>query len=135
MHDYKRVDSPPPYSDDFATAPPAEADMQQNLASPAHPYPLIPVMAQTMPVLQPVSVVQNQTTVLVDTPGQGMICPHCNARVRLRVEHHPTGSTYCMAALLCLFFCWPCVCAPCCCNCFYKTSQYCPNCKACLGSF
>ncbi|EDW91824.1 lipopolysaccharide-induced tumor necrosis factor-alpha factor homolog [Drosophila yakuba] len=130
--DYKRVDSPPAYSDDFATAPPAE-DLQQYPASPAHLYPPMP---QTTAMSQPpVSVIHHQTTVLVDNPGQGMICPHCNARIRVRVEHHPTGKTYCLAAFLCLFLCWPCVCAPCCCNCCYKTSQFCPNCKACLGSF
>ncbi|XP_016969298.1 lipopolysaccharide-induced tumor necrosis factor-alpha factor homolog [Drosophila rhopaloa] len=135
--DYKRVDSPPPYSDDLATAPPAEMDLNQYQASPHQLYPQVPQIAQTTPMSQPplpVNVV-HQTTVLVDTPGHGMICPHCNARIRVRVEHHRTGKTYCMAAILCLFLCWPCVCVPCCCNCCYKTSQFCPNCNACLGSF
>ncbi|XP_017053706.1 lipopolysaccharide-induced tumor necrosis factor-alpha factor homolog [Drosophila ficusphila] len=135
--DYKRVDSPPAYSDEIASAPPAEMDMNQYQVSPVqHLYPPVPQMAQVTPMAPPpVSVVHHQTTVLVDTPGQGMICPHCNARVRMRVEHHATGKTYCLAAVLCLFFCWPCVCLPCCCNCCYKTSQFCPNCNACLGSF
>ncbi|XP_016953323.1 lipopolysaccharide-induced tumor necrosis factor-alpha factor homolog [Drosophila biarmipes] len=135
--DYKRVDSPPPYSDDFASAPPAEMDMHQ---SPARQlYPPVPQPSQMTPMSPPppapVSMIHHQTTVLVDNPGQGMICPHCQARIRVRVEHHPTGKTYCLAAFLCLFLCWPCVCAPCCCNCCYKTSQFCPNCNACLGSF
>ncbi|KAH8285283.1 hypothetical protein KR054_007311 [Drosophila jambulina] len=139
--DYKRVNSPPAYSDDMATAPPHELDPspQQHLY-PQVPMPQMP-MPQMMPMVPapapappPVSVVHHQTTVLVDS-GQGMICPHCSARIRVRAEHHPTGKTYCLAAILCLFLCWPCVCAPCCCNCCYKTSQFCPNCNACLGSF
>ncbi|KAI8037551.1 lipopolysaccharide-induced tumor necrosis factor-alpha factor homolog [Drosophila gunungcola] len=134
--DYKRVDSPPAYSDDFATAPPAEMALNQYQASPNQIYPQVQQLPQTTPMSPPpVNVVHHQTTVVVDTPGQGMICPHCNARIRVRVDHHPTGKTYCLAAILCLFLCWPCVCAPCCCNCCYKTSQFCPNCNACLGSF
>ncbi|XP_017077611.1 lipopolysaccharide-induced tumor necrosis factor-alpha factor homolog [Drosophila eugracilis] len=136
--DYKKIDSPPPYSDDFATAPPAEMDLRQYQApAPQQLYPQFPQTSQVtqMSVPPPVNVVHHQTTVLVDTPGHGMVCPHCNARIRVRVERHPTGKTYCLAAFLCLFLCWPCVCAPCCCNCCYKTSQFCPNCNVCLGSF
>ncbi|KAH8401841.1 hypothetical protein KR009_008210, partial [Drosophila setifemur] len=148
--DYKRVGegSPPAYSDGLATAPPSE--MENFQVQNQHLYPQVPVSQQGPPYLPvqppqhaimqaapppPMSVVHTQTTVLVDNPGQGTICPHCQARIRLRVEHHPTGKTYCLAAILCLFLCWPCVCAPCCCNCCYKTSQFCPNCNACLGSF
>ncbi|KAH8309105.1 hypothetical protein KR059_005888, partial [Drosophila kikkawai] len=138
--DYKRVNSPPAYSDDMATAPPHEMDhpqQQQHLYPPMPMPPTMPMVpAQVVaPAPPPVSVVHHQTTVLVDSPGHGMICPHCHARIRVRAEHHPTGKTYCLAAILCLFLCWPCVCVPCCCNCCYKTSQFCPNCNACLGSF
>ncbi|KAH8253040.1 hypothetical protein KR032_003253, partial [Drosophila birchii] len=131
--DYKRVDSPPAYSDDLATAPPHEMDHQ---SPQQHLYPQMPMpqMMVPAPAPAPVSVVHHQTTVLVDS-GQGMICPHCNARIRVRAEYHPTGKTYCLAAILCLFLCWPCVCVPCCCNCCYENSQYCPNCNARLGSF
>ncbi|XP_017024505.1 lipopolysaccharide-induced tumor necrosis factor-alpha factor homolog [Drosophila kikkawai] len=124
-------DSPPPYSDEPDTDP--QPEIRLDTASPHGVYPQVPVPAQLSPTL-PVTVV-HQTSVVVDTPGGGMICPYCNARIRVRVERHATGKTYCLALMLCLFLCWPCVCAPCCCNCCYKTSQFCPNCNACLGSF
>ncbi|KAH8234206.1 hypothetical protein KR038_003633, partial [Drosophila bunnanda] len=129
--DYKRVNSPP------ATAPPHELDQSQQQQQQL--YPQMP-MPQVMPIVvnpappPPPSVVHHQTTVLIDS-GQGMICPHCNARIRVRAEYHPTGKTYCLSAILCLFLCWPCVCVPCCCNCCYENSQFCPNCNARLGSF
>ncbi|EDV37691.1 uncharacterized protein Dana_GF11283 [Drosophila ananassae] len=144
--DYKRVGeaSPPSYSEVSPSAPPPEVDSMpaQHLYPPVPPhqqvtpYQPVPQMPPPQaPVPVPVNVVHHHTTVLVDTPGQGMICPKCNARIRVRTEHHATGKTYLLAALLCLCLCWPCVCVPCCCNCCYKTSQFCPNCNACLGSF
>ncbi|XP_017094344.2 lipopolysaccharide-induced tumor necrosis factor-alpha factor homolog [Drosophila bipectinata] len=151
--DYQRVGeaSPPSYSEASPSAPPPEMDMVHCDSMPAkHLYPPVPPYQQVTPyqpvpqmpppppqapVPVPVNVVHHTTTVLVDNPGQGMICPKCSARIRVRTEHHATGKTYCLAALLCLCFCWPCVCVPCCCNCCYKTSQFCPNCNACLGTF
>ncbi|KAH8319628.1 hypothetical protein KR074_002491, partial [Drosophila pseudoananassae] len=149
--DYKRVGeaSPPSYSEASPSAPPPEMDMVHHDSMPAQylyppvppyqqvtPYQPVPQMAPPQaPVPVPVNVVHHTTTVLVDNPGQGMICPKCSARIRVRTEHHATGKTYLLAALLCLCLCWPCVCVPCCCNCCYKTSQFCPNCNACLGTF
>ncbi|XP_034476331.1 lipopolysaccharide-induced tumor necrosis factor-alpha factor homolog [Drosophila innubila] len=112
-----------------------------NAAASAPPTELIhaaptPIYPQR-PTVDPVNVV-HQNTIIIESQGQGgpgMTCPQCRARVKMRVEHHATGKTYLLAALLCLFLCWPCVCVPCCCNCCYKTSQFCPNCNACLGSF
>ncbi|KAH8411073.1 hypothetical protein KR222_011750 [Zaprionus bogoriensis] len=114
--------------------PPAYTDQPGWSVPPSAPPSAMPLYPQApaAPAVENVTVVRN--TVVVDN-GQGMICPHCQARIRMRVEHHATCSTYLLAGLLCLFLCWPCVCLPCCCNCGYKTSQFCPNCNACLGSF
>lgn len=81
----------------FASAPPSEAPH----------YPMVPPAPQ--PQMTPNVTVVNTT--IVDN-GQGMICPKCNARIRMRVEHHATGSTYCLAAILCLFL-WVYVCSKC----------------------
>ncbi|SPP72861.1 lipopolysaccharide-induced tumor necrosis factor-alpha factor homolog [Drosophila guanche] len=128
MADYSKLGSPPAYMDE-ATAPP-HTEMNQYA-----PQPMPPLQMLQPQVAPPSQVVHHTTTVVVEAPGQGMVCPKCNARIRVRTDFHPTGKTYCLAGLLCLFFCWPCVCVPCCCNCCYKTSQFCPNCNACLGSF
>ncbi|KAH8269544.1 hypothetical protein KR018_008679, partial [Drosophila ironensis] len=146
--DYKRVaadGTPSDYSISSPSAPPLDMGVAP-YQPPEHLYPPVPPYQE--PAYQPVpqmqmaqmpqpatNVVHHMTTVVVDNPGRGMICPKCNARVQLRTDHHPTGMTYLMAALLCLFCCWPCVCVPCCCNCYYKTSQFCPNCKACMGTY
>ncbi|KAH8371350.1 hypothetical protein KR093_007058 [Drosophila rubida] len=131
--DYSKIPvNPPAYTPQeqnnlypTASAPPNE---MSHFAPAPHPVP--------QPVPQPVNVI-HQNTIVIDggQGGPGMTCPQCRARVKMRVEYHATGKTYCLAGLLCLFFCWPCVCLPCCCNCCYKTSQFCPNCNACLGSF
>ncbi|XP_030387877.1 lipopolysaccharide-induced tumor necrosis factor-alpha factor [Scaptodrosophila lebanonensis] len=118
--DMKLPLSPPPYS--------AELQPGSHL-EPTAPPPHV------MPQQQQPGVLVIHNTVVDRAAGNGMQCPACNARVKVRVEHHATGKTYCTAALLCLFLCWPCVCLPCCCSCCYRTTQYCPNCNARLGSF
>ncbi|XP_062129590.1 lipopolysaccharide-induced tumor necrosis factor-alpha factor-like isoform X1 [Drosophila sulfurigaster albostrigata] len=120
----------PPY-------PPAYTPEDHNRMYPtASAPPTEMIHSAPPPPPAPVNVV-NQTTIVVDGQGggPGMTCPHCRARVTMTVKHHATCKTYCLAGILCLFFCWPCVCLPCCCNWCYRTSQFCPNCNACLSSF
>ncbi|ALC42500.1 CG42565 [Drosophila busckii] len=135
--------APPPYSElsemvtnlESPTAPPRKDDHGYAPVPAETPVPAVAPIPAVPPVQSPQLVNVMNQTIVIDSAGQGMICPHCNARVRMRVKHHATGKTYCLAFFLCLFLCWPCVCAPCCCNWCYKTSQFCPNCNACLGSF
>ncbi|EDW74318.1 uncharacterized protein Dwil_GK21441 [Drosophila willistoni] len=153
MENKKLYPPPPSYADlgDSPTAPPPEEPMQLNSPPPPNPYQYQQIqespapnpyqyqqMVQSPPpptVIQPQTVVHHNTVVMNAPTGPGMTCPHCHARVRVTVERHATCNTWLLAGLLCLCFCWPCVCLPCCCNWCYRTSQYCPNCKACLGSF
>ncbi|XP_060656760.1 lipopolysaccharide-induced tumor necrosis factor-alpha factor-like [Drosophila nasuta] len=116
--------------------PPAYSPQDQNRMYPtASAPPTEMIHSAPPPPPAPVNIV-NQTTVVVDGQGgPGMTCPHCRARVTMTVKHHATCKTYCLAGFLCLFLCWPCVCLPCCCDCCYRTSQFCPNCNACLSSF
>ncbi|EDW31904.1 GL11363 [Drosophila persimilis] len=136
MADYSKLGSPPAYMDEASAPPHTEMNQYAPQYDPQAIYPPLQPPAQVPPPqVAPPQVVHHTTTVVVNSNQRGMVCPQCNARIRVRTEFHPTGKTYCLAALLCLFLCWPCVCVPCCCNCCYKTSQFCPNCNACLGSF
>ncbi|XP_064542856.1 lipopolysaccharide-induced tumor necrosis factor-alpha factor homolog [Drosophila montana] len=124
---------PPPYS-------PEQPDMRAAPSAPPtemiHTAPMYNPPVTVVNQAPPITILNQTSTVLIDNnSGNGMICPHCHARIRMRVEHHATCTTYMWSAILCLFLCWPCVCLPCCCDCGYRTSQYCPNCKACLGRF
>lgn len=91
---------PPPYSQQDARQPgPPSAPPAAMASAPTNEMPLNSI-GPPAPYSNPTTVVQNN---IVVTGGQGMICPKCNANIRLRVEHHATCSTYCMAAILCLF--------------------------------
>lgn len=91
---------PPPYSQQNAWQPgPPSAPPAAMASAPPNEMPLSPV-GPPAPYSNPTTVVHNN---IVVAGGQGMICPKCNANIRLRVEHHATGSTYCLAAILCLF--------------------------------
>uniref|UniRef100_A0A903WR20 LITAF domain-containing protein n=2 Tax=Anopheles darlingi TaxID=43151 RepID=A0A903WR20_ANODA len=94
--------------------------------------------AAVIPYNQP-TVYRNMATIVV-APAVGpeqtqLICPNCQALVRTTVEHRANTRTHIYALLLCLFFCWPCICLPYCCNSCRDTIHKCPRCKAFIGSY
>lgn len=96
--EYKKVPpQPPPYSQQDAWQPgPPSAPPAAMASAPPNEMPIHSVGP-------PAPTIVHNNIVVSGMAGQGMICPKCNANIRLRVEHHATGSTYCLAAILCLF--------------------------------
>ncbi|XP_037730175.1 uncharacterized protein LOC119560675 [Drosophila subpulchrella] len=114
----------------FATAPPEE--MVLNQSPPRQPYTQVPESSAKNPMSpQPPVMITIHNSVPVNT----VVCPSCQKPIHVLHKQHRTGKTYCFSAFLCFFLCWPCVCLPCFFKWGYKTSKFCPQCKANLGSF
>ncbi|RZF38011.1 hypothetical protein LSTR_LSTR006410 [Laodelphax striatellus] len=95
---------------------------------PPHQQP--PPYGMQVP-MQPVQVVIPQP---LGPHSQTTSCPNCQKIITTRVDQEATMKTHLFALLLCLLFCWPCVCVPYCTETCKATNHYCPNCEAFLGS-
>ncbi|XP_063616092.1 lipopolysaccharide-induced tumor necrosis factor-alpha factor homolog [Cydia splendana] len=62
-------------------------------------------------------------------------CRSCNQNIVTRVERKASTRTHIIAALLCIFLCWPCVCVPYCMDSCLNTDHYCTNCGAFIGTY
>ncbi|XP_037046421.1 lipopolysaccharide-induced tumor necrosis factor-alpha factor homolog [Bradysia coprophila] len=83
---------------------------------------------------------QQPTTVIIAGPQVGpestmVTCPSCRASVRTQVRHESTTKTHLIALLLCVCFCWPCICVPYCVDSCKNANHYCPSCGSFIGSY
>ncbi|XP_049306923.1 lipopolysaccharide-induced tumor necrosis factor-alpha factor isoform X2 [Bactrocera dorsalis] len=111
---------------DFGKNPPPYTQPGYTPAQTYQPPPTTEtvIIQTTSPAFVPVS---NEPTRIT--------CPSCHAQVLTKVEHQATTRTHCWALILCILFCWPCVCAPYCMKSCQSANHYCPNCDAYIGSY
>ncbi|XP_004533777.1 lipopolysaccharide-induced tumor necrosis factor-alpha factor homolog isoform X2 [Ceratitis capitata] len=75
------------------------------------------------------------SSVPVSSGPTRITCPSCHAQVLTTVKHQATTRTHFWALILCLVFCWPCVCVPYCMDSCQNANHYCPNCNAYIGTY
>ncbi|XP_028894634.1 lipopolysaccharide-induced tumor necrosis factor-alpha factor homolog isoform X4 [Zeugodacus cucurbitae] len=111
---------------DFSKNPPAYAQPGYTPAQTYQPPPTTEtVIIQTT----------NPPFVAVSNEPTRLTCPSCHAQVLTNVTHQATSRTHCWALVLCLLFCWPCVCVPYCMDSCQNANHYCPNCNAYIGTY
>ncbi|XP_013108737.2 lipopolysaccharide-induced tumor necrosis factor-alpha factor homolog [Stomoxys calcitrans] len=82
----------------------------------------------------PVVIIQQPMLPLGPEPVY-LTCPACHVQKLTRIEFEPSSRTHLMAALLCLFGLWCCVCLPYCAGSCMNTQHYCGNCGKFLGTY
>ncbi|XP_017487798.1 PREDICTED: lipopolysaccharide-induced tumor necrosis factor-alpha factor homolog [Rhagoletis zephyria] len=98
--------------------------------TPAQTYQPPPPHSQTV-IIQATS----SAGVPVSNEPTRIVCPSCHAQVLTTVKHQATTRTHCWALVLCILFCWPCVCVPYCMKSCQNANHYCPNCNAFIGTY
>ncbi|XP_073844559.1 uncharacterized protein [Musca autumnalis] len=108
--------------------------------APAQPQPPPPshqphIHQQQPGVGQPSVVIIQQPMLPLGPEPVYITCPACHVQKLTRIEYEPSSRTHLMAALLCLFGLWCCVCLPYCAGSCMNAQHYCGNCGKFLGTY
>ncbi|XP_075166953.1 uncharacterized protein LOC142239075 [Haematobia irritans] len=122
-----------------AYATPASSSTTTYTYAPVNPTPQPPptvhIHQQQPGRTQPPVVIIQQPMLPLGPEPVYLTCPACHVQKLTRIEFEPSARTHLMAALLCLFGLWCCVCLPYCAGSCMNTQHYCGNCGKFLGSY
>merc|ERR1712018_440254 len=64
-----------------------------------------------------------------------LTCSNCHSLVNTNIMSETGRKAWIIAAALCFFGCWCCVCLPCCMDGMQDVTHTCPNCNAFIGKY